>query len=121
MQQPISGPITFAATGDIVVPLPFKPSRIEFHSGGKAGTNEVTSARSSVGHADPVYQWAAASLSNTAGDFSRTYLGTHCFAVLDGPSGNPVVLGKVKTWSANLVLTLTKANSAWPIFMTVFP
>lgn len=119
--QPISGPITFASAGDITVPLPFTPSRIEFHIGGKHSVNEVTHSRSGVGHANPSYQWATAEMTNASGYFTRNYLGTHSFAILDGAVGNPVVRGKVKTWSSNLVITVTEASSLYPVFMTVFP
>lgn len=117
--QPMSGPITFPSTGDITVPLPATPTRIEFTTGGKWSVNETTNSRSGQGHANPSYQWATANLSNASGYFSRIYPNTQAFAILDGASGNPVVLGKVKTWSSNLVFTITNANSNWPVFMTV--
>lgn len=121
MAAPISGPITFSSTGDITVPLPFVPSYIEFSTAGKQGINEVTSARSGQGFASPAYQWAVASLSNSSGNFSRAYPGTDAFAILDGGVGAPIVKGKVKTWAANLVFTITDASSQFQVYMKVYP
>lgn len=121
MAAPLSGPITFSSTGDVTVPLPYTPSYIVFTTGGKQGVNEVTSARQGQGFASPDYQWATASLTNASGYFSRIYPGTQSFAVLDGSTGAPLVLGKVKTFAANCVFTIMNASSLVPIFMTVYP
>lgn len=121
MSAPISGPITFSSTGDVTVVLPYAPSYITFSTGGKQGVNEVTNARQGAGFASPNYQWAHASLTNDSGYFSRIYPGTQAFAVLDGTTGAPLVLGKVKTFAANCVFTITNASSLVPVFMTVYP
>ena len=121
MAAPLAGQITFSSTGDITVPLPYVPSYIEFITGGKAGINEVTNARSGQGFASPSNQFAVAELTNASGYFTRVYPNTYGFAILDGPVGDPIVLGKVKTWAANCVFTLTYASSQFPIYMKVYP
>ena len=121
MAAPLAGPITFSSTGDITVPLPYVPSYIEFSTGGKAGINEVTNARSGEGYASPSYQYAMGELTNASGYFTRTYPGTDAFVILDGPTGAPIVKGKVKTWATNCVFTLTDASSQFQVYMKVYP
>lgn len=117
----LSGPITFGTTGTVNVGIGFTPSGVMFSTGGKYSVNETTNSRHGAGFATPDYQWATAELTNTSGYFTRNYLNTACFAVLDGSSGNPVVKGSITAWGSTITFNITDASSNFPVFMTVFP
>lgn len=115
----VTGSVTFGSTGDTTISLPFTPTTVVAVTGGLYNTNETSNARQGDGAADANYQYATATLVNSSGYFTRTYNGSQLFAILDGTSGNELVLGKLKSFGTNsATFTITNASTLAQVFLT---
>lgn len=93
-----------------------------FMTGGKYGVNETANSRQGFGASDDGgYQFASGLLKNSSGNFTRNYPGIQSFAVLDGASGNPAVLGNVTGFSSGQIdVDIDNADSNFQIFGVAF-
>lgn len=119
-----AGSVTFGTTGAHTISLGTitgVPKGVLFFTGSKFGVNETATGRQGSGFSDSNYEWATAMLENASGKFTRNYPGTEAFAVLDGTSGNPVVLGSVTSFgTAQINVNLTNADSNYQIGLLVW-